>query len=77
MKWIEEDRISVIPSTWVIQPSPLPDAGFPIKGKYFFRKKTNVSLEYIPPVSHTFPNKGKPFLQVPKTSLLSYNAHYM
>ena len=29
VKWIEEDRISVIPSTWLIEPSPLPDAGFP------------------------------------------------
>ena len=29
VKWIEEDRISVIPSTRVIERSPLPDAGFP------------------------------------------------
>ena len=28
VKWIEEDRVSVIPSTWVTEPRPLPDAGF-------------------------------------------------
>ena len=44
VKWIEEDRVSEIPSTWVTEPRPLPDAGFPVKGKSFWRKKTETFL---------------------------------
>ena len=44
VKWIEEDRVSVIPSTWVTEPRPLPDAGFPVKGKSYWRKLTFLKL---------------------------------
>ena len=47
VKWIEEDRVSVIPSTWVTEPHPLPDAGFPVKGKSFWRKKTNIFETFL------------------------------
>ncbi len=41
VKWIEEDRISIISSTWIIEPNPIPESGFPIKGKCYWKKKTN------------------------------------
>ena len=51
VKWIQEDRVSVIPCTWVVEPSPIPETGFPVEGRCF-RKKTHtcvfrVSIVYI------------------------------
>ena len=33
VKWIQEDRVSVIPCAWVVEPSPIPETGFPVEGR--------------------------------------------
>ena len=40
VKWIQEDRVSVIPCAWVVEPSPIP--GFPAEGRCCLRKKTSI-----------------------------------
>ena len=43
VQWVEENTLSVVPSAWVIDPTPLPSVdGFPTKGTCYWRKKTNV-----------------------------------
>ena len=31
VKWIQEDRVSVILCAWVVEPSPIPETGFLLK----------------------------------------------
>ena len=38
IKWIEEDRFSVIPSGWVVNPTPLLVESFVVKGCYWKKK---------------------------------------
>ena len=41
VKWIEEDRISVIPSSWIVEPSSLPEQhDFPVAGSCYWKKKS-------------------------------------
>ena len=42
VKWIQEDRVSVIPCAWVVEPSPIPETGFPVEGRCYLRKKTSI-----------------------------------
>ena len=39
VKWTTDERTSVIPSTWVIKPSPLPEA-LPVEGECYWKKKS-------------------------------------
>lgn len=65
VKWIEEDSVSVIPSSWVISPTPLPDE-LPVEGVCFWKKKTNIlaavvmavsgkKMKYYAYLSHSYP----------------------
>ncbi len=38
---MKEDRVSTIPSAWVVKPNPMPTSGFPIDGKCYWKKKTS------------------------------------
>lgn len=43
VKWLKEDRVSTIPSAWVIQPKQLPDKKkLPVEGKCMWRKKSSI-----------------------------------
>ncbi len=42
VKWIDENRVSVIPSSWVTKPSLPIKSGFPVDGECFWRKKTSI-----------------------------------
>lgn len=39
VKWLKEDKVSTILKTWVLEPSPVPTAGFPLKGNCYWWKK--------------------------------------
>ena len=41
VKWIEEDRVSVIPTSWITKPA-LPIKKFPSAGACYWRKKSSV-----------------------------------
>ena len=41
VKWIEEDRLSVIPSGWVLQPTPIVANDLPIEGVCYWKKKSS------------------------------------
>ena len=42
VKWIQEDRVSIIPCAWVVEPIPIPETGFPVEGRCYWRKKTSI-----------------------------------
>lgn len=44
VKWIQEDRVSVIPTAWIVTPEDLEEKKIdePIAGTCFWKKKTNV-----------------------------------
>ncbi len=52
VRWTKEDRMSVIPVAWVVNPSPVP-AHFPVKGMAYWRKKTHVLEAILLAVSGT------------------------
>lgn len=41
VKWLEEGYISTIPSSWVVQPRPIPTAGFPVAAICYWKRKTS------------------------------------
>ena len=47
VKWIQEDRVCVIPCAWVVEPSPIPETGFPVEGRCYLRKKTGRRLAFL------------------------------
>ena len=42
VRWLEERKVGVVPSRWVLKPSPLPESGFPLKGLCYWKRKTDV-----------------------------------
>lgn len=54
VKWIEEDRISVIPTGWIVKPSDLAmDLKLPVSGSCYWKKKTNLYETLILEISGT------------------------
>lgn len=41
VKWLEENRLGAIPSSWVLEPSPIPETGLPMKGVCFWKRKSS------------------------------------
>lgn len=41
VKWIEEDYISTVPSSWVLKPDAIPTAGFPVAGVCYWQRKSS------------------------------------
>ena len=55
VRWLKEDRVSVIPSSWAVQPNPIPaQSELPVKGLCFWRKKGNKYDTMILKVSGIF-----------------------
>ena len=44
VKWIDENRHSVIPSSWIVEPTmlELETSDFPVAGSCYWKKKTSV-----------------------------------
>ena len=41
VNWVDEDRISVVPAAWVLEPVPIPSDSFPFEGLCYWRNKKN------------------------------------
>lgn len=40
VKWLNEDRVSVIPSTWVVKPSTVDNIQLPVNDCCYWKKKS-------------------------------------
>ena len=42
VSWTDENRLSIIPSSWVVEPPAVESEALPISGKAYWKKKSNV-----------------------------------
>ena len=41
VRWIDEDRVSVIPVGWVLQPATIDESDLPTQGVCYWKKRTS------------------------------------
>ena len=54
VRWTDEDRVSVIPSAWVLQPATIDESDLPTPGVCFWKKRTSRHDTTILAVSGTY-----------------------
>ena len=41
VKWVEEDYVSIVSSSWVLEPNPIPTDGLPVAGVCYWQRKSS------------------------------------